>query len=116
MSSEDLKILQKAYDMVQYGYTVLRQFPKSERHVLAAEMRSTMVQILRLIIVANRRRQKLPVLHELDVALDLLRLYMRLAKDLGFLPFRQYEHWAKQVNEVGRMVGGWIRAAVASGH
>jgi hypothetical protein len=47
--------------MVQYGYTVLRQFPKSERHVLAAEMRSTMVQILRLIIVANRRRQKLPV-------------------------------------------------------
>lgn len=115
MSTEDLKILQKAYDMVQYGYTALRQFPKSERHVLAAEIRATMVQILRLIIVANRSRQKGPALHELDIALDLLRLYMRLGKDLGFLPFRQYEHWAKQVNEIGRMVGGWMKATATGG-
>lgn len=35
-NKEDLKILQKTYDMIQYGYVALRQYPKSEKHTLAA--------------------------------------------------------------------------------
>lgn len=107
---QDLKILQRAYDMVQYGYVAVKQFPKSERHTLSAEIRRCMVDILRLIVVAQRRRQKGPVLQELDTQLDILRLYLRLSKDLGFLPFKKYELWSKQVNEIGRMLGGWMRA------
>lgn len=37
--SSDLLIRQKCEEMIAYGYIALRQFPKFERHVLAAEMR-----------------------------------------------------------------------------
>lgn len=43
----DLKIRQKCEEMIAYGYVALRQFPKSERHVLAQELRSTMWCMLR---------------------------------------------------------------------
>ena len=46
---EELKILQKTYDMIQYGYTCLRQFPKSEKYALASEMKAVMARLLRLI-------------------------------------------------------------------
>ena len=52
---DDLKIRRKCEDMIAYGYAVLRQFPKAERHVLNQEIRSTMWSLLRLIIICNRR-------------------------------------------------------------
>lgn len=108
--AEDLKILQKTYDMVQYGYTALRQFPKSERHTLVAEIKQAMYRLLHQIVVVNHRYHKKTTMQDLDAELDLLRLYIRLSKDLGFLPFRQYENWAKMLDEIGRMVGGWMKS------
>ena len=52
---EDLKIKLKVEQMIQYGYSAVRQFPKSERHVLSAEIRESMYRLLRLVIVGNRR-------------------------------------------------------------
>lgn len=39
---EELKVLQKTYDMIQYGYICLRQFPKSEKFALAGEIKVVM--------------------------------------------------------------------------
>ncbi len=107
--SSDLLIRQKCEEMIAYGYIALRQFPKFEKHVLAAEMRQVMWGILRLIVVCNKRYHKKTTLQELDVELDLLRAQVRISKELGYLDFKKYEHWSRLNNEIGRMVGGWIK-------
>lgn len=106
----DLKIRQKTEDMIQYGYIAVRQFPKAERHVLSQEIRQTMWRLLRLIVICNRRYHKKTTMQDLDAELDLLRSQVRLAKDLGYLPFKKYEHWARHLDEIGRMIGGWFRS------
>ena len=50
---QDLKILQKIYDMLAYGQICLKQFPKHEKHVLASDIRSTMYRMLELTIRAS---------------------------------------------------------------
>ncbi|MGG1600591.1 diversity-generating retroelement protein Avd [Paenibacillus naphthalenovorans] len=107
----DLKILQKSFDMTKYGYAALRQFPKSERFTLAAEMKSCMLRFMRGIITANKRYHKKTTLQDVDIELQLLRMYLRLAVDLQFLPFRKYENWVKMLDEIGKMLGGWIKSA-----
>lgn len=107
--SSDLLIRQKCEEMIAYGYVALRQFPKFERHVLAAEMRQVMWGILRLIVVCNKRYHKKTTLQELDAELDLLRSQVRISKELGYLDFKKYEYWARLNDEIGRMVGGWIK-------
>ena len=104
-------ILQKTYDMIQYGYHALAQFPKSEKFTLAADMKRCMHAILEYIIEAHKKYYKKTTLQELYVEVAKLKVYMRLAKDLGFLPLKKYEVWSKQVVEIGKMVGGWIKAA-----
>lgn len=106
----DLVIRQKCEAMIEYGYVALRQFPKFERHVLAAEMRGAMWGLLRLIVVCNKRYHKKTTLQELDVELDLLRVQVRMARTLGYLDFKKYEHWARLNDEIGRMIGGWIKS------
>jgi len=109
--AEELKILQKTYDMIQYGYICLRQYPKSEKHTLAAETKRAMFELLKAIIVANKRCYKKHAIEEADVQLEILRYYVRLAKDLGFLPIGKYENWANMTTEIGKMIGGWLKSA-----
>ena len=54
MDKQPLIIEQRIRDMMQYGYIALRQFPKSERHVLAAEIRTSMLTLLRLVVTAAK--------------------------------------------------------------
>ena len=54
----ELKIMQKTYDLALYHYPALRQFPKSEKHTMAAEIKKTLFRIMRLITRANKARRK----------------------------------------------------------
>lgn len=109
---EKLKILQKTYDMIKYGNQCLLQFPRAERYALAAEIKQSMYKILRLIIQANKQRSKRKLQIEIDIELDVLRTFIRLAADkqIKYLSLRKYEIWSKQLNEIGRMLGGWMKA------
>ena len=78
--SSDLLIRQKCEEMIAYGYIALRQFPKFEKHVLAAEMRHAMWEVLRIIVVCNKRYHKKTTLQDLDAQLDLLRTQVRISK------------------------------------
>ncbi|MCH8500256.1 MAG: diversity-generating retroelement protein Avd [Marinobacter sp.] len=109
MNQEDLQIRLKVEEMIRYGYAALRQFPKSEKHVLSAEIRQCMYSILRLVIVCNRRYYKKTTMQDLDSELDLLRSLVRLSKELGFLPFKQYEVWSRHNDQIGCYLGKWMR-------
>lgn len=109
---QDFKILQKVYDMIIYGNIALKQFPKSERFTLVADIKKSMYNLLRLTIEANKKYHKKTTIQQLDVELDLLRTYIRLASEpsMKYLSLKRYEIWSKQLNEIGRMIGGWIKS------
>ena len=106
----DLLIRQKCEAMIEYGYVALRQFPKFEQHVLSAEIRRCLWSLMRLIVVCNKKYHKKTTLQELDAEMELLRSQVRMAKSLGYLDFKKYEHWSRLNDEIGRMIGGWIKS------
>ncbi|MDD3368394.1 MAG: diversity-generating retroelement protein Avd [Lachnospiraceae bacterium] len=108
---EELKILQKVFDMMKYGYQALQQFPKSEKFAIVADIKHCMHLILERVIEANKKYYKKTTLQELDVEVTKLKAYLRLSYDLGFLPMKKYEIWSGMVVEIGKMIGGWIKSA-----
>ena len=109
--TENLKIKQKVEDTLQYLYIALKHFPKSERFTLCADIKQSMYKIIRLIIQANKTKNKLPILYEIDTELDMLRMMIRLSMKLGFMPLKKYEVIIGYLSEVGKMLGGWIKSA-----
>ena len=107
---DELKIRQKCEDMIAYGYIALQQFPKAEKHTLAADIKRSMFKLLELIIICNKKYYKKSTMQELDIELDVLRSSIRLAMTLRFLPFKKYEVWSLHLNEIGKMIGGWMRS------
>jgi hypothetical protein len=109
-ASSELEVLKKVDEMITYAYSAVRHFPRSERHVLSAEIRSTCWELMRLVVHCNKHYYKKNTLRDLDAELELLRRQVRKAMELGFLPFRQYENWARLNDEIGRLIGGWIKS------
>lgn len=107
---QDLVIFEKVYQLVLWLYPTVSKFPKAQRFVLGQQIENTTLEILRGIIRANAVRDKVPLLNQASVDLDTLRILLRLSKDLHFLSVRQYGFAAERVNEVGKLLGGWIKS------
>ena len=115
--NEKFEIKEKIYEMILYGNPKLTGFPRTERYVLAGDIRRSMYAALELAVRLEKKYYKKTTLQELDVELDVLRHLVRLAADKKLypnqapcLPFKKYEHWAKLLDEIGKMIGGYIKA------
>ena len=72
---------------------------------------ASMNNILKLVITANKKKNKLPTLEKLDVELAALRVYIRLAYDLQYFKgAKNYMTFSKHLTEIGNMLGGWIKS------
>lgn len=109
MSFQNLPIFEKTYELILWIYPTVNKFPKSQRFVLGQHIESTILRVLEGIIIANQVKNKLPYLKRISVELDKLRILIRLSKDLKFISVKQYGFAASKVNEIGKMLGGWIK-------
>lgn len=88
-------------------YTALRRYPKSERHVLAAETRQAAYRLLRFVVGAGKVSNKARSLDLADAELAMVYSLLRIGMQLEFLSFSHYERLAKQASEVGKLIGSW---------
>ena len=106
---KDIPIFHKTYELMLWVYTVVNKFPKKQRFVLAQDIEKTAIKFLKLIIKANYLREKALILSEASIEIDLFLILIRFSKDLHFLSKRQYEFAASQINEISKMLGGWLK-------
>jgi hypothetical protein len=107
-----LPILEKTYELILWLYPTVNKFPKSQRFVLGQRIENTVFKIVESIIgirVAINNEEKLTQLQNISVEMDKLRMLIRLSKDLRFIKTSQYVFAAKIINEMGKMLGGWIK-------
>jgi hypothetical protein len=65
-----------------------------------------------LIIKANKERGEKRLVLQKDISdnLDILRILIRLTKDLRFLSIKQYMLFTEKLNEIGKMVYCWTKS------
>jgi len=107
---QELIIFKKSYDFSKWLFNHTNKFPKSHRFSVAVRMENGILEFIRQISIANHRQKKLPLLTKADEELIILRIYLRLSHDLKFISISSYEYAIKQLEEIGKMLGGWIKS------
>lgn len=105
------KIVLAAYALVLELYPAVRSFPKSQQFMLGRRIEDAGLDVLTGLIAANKLRIKKGKLLAVDVEVEKLRLLVRLAFDLRFIAMNKYAQLAGKIDEVGRMLGGWMKWA-----
>ncbi len=89
---------------------LLYRFPKLYRYSLGQTMEQHILGILEGVFEANalpRPLRELPVI-KAHTHCELLKLLIRLAVELHILDNTQYFQCTAQLQEIGKMLGGWI--------
>jgi hypothetical protein len=107
-------IFTKTYDLLRWLIPMTIKFPRQQRFVLAGSVQRTALQFQERLIEAARANDPHSLLHQADTDLTKLRFYLRLCRDLRLMSIDQYGHAARMVNEVGRLLGGWIKKTSSS--
>ena len=105
----EMLVIEKMYDLVVWSCQHVAKFPRSYRFSLGDRLERRLYECLELLLKAKFARERLPLLHEVNLELELLRFQFRLAKDLKCLSIESYGSASRFVNEVGKLVGGWIK-------
>ena len=89
----------------------VQQFPRTHRFGLAERIQRLALDFQDAIVWAGKTAgpERRSCLIQADVHLEQLRLWLRMARDLEIFPVRKYEHAARLVTEVGRLLGAWIK-------
>jgi hypothetical protein len=102
-------IFVRTYDMLRWLLPMTCKFPRQQRFVLAEALQRTAFRFQEQIIEAAHTSPPQAVLQRADITLVQLRLYLRLCRDLELLSMGQYAHVARMVDEIGRLLGGWLK-------
>ena len=88
-----------------------QKFPKSIRFTFSTRIDNLALDILEQIVEScyAHRSRKPELLREVDGMLIRLRVLMRLCFNRRHLDRRGYEQVARNLDEAGKMVGGWGR-------
>ena len=110
-----LIMFQKHYDLMVYSFPIIGRFPKDQRFVLGQQIENQMLEIGKMIVHANKLKQKRGKLYDIDIELEKLRFLIRIAKDLKILTISKYGHHCERLDEIGRLLGGWLKTVQGHG-
>ena len=60
--------------------------------------------------VVRKKIEKAPTLERASLKLNVLRVFIRLLKDIKAIDIKKYVILESIIDEIGRMLGGWIRS------
>ena len=104
--------LEACYRLLLWLVPVLEKFPRSQKFLLGDRLQTQSLEVLDHLIAATYVPQaRAHHLLAANLTLERMRFGLRLAHDLKLLDMPRYQHGAEQVNEVGRLIGGWLRSA-----
>jgi hypothetical protein len=84
--AEHLPIYKASYDLCPYLEQVVRGFARYHKYSLGADLRDGARRVLKLVVRANARRDKAPVLREVREELEQLKVVLRLGLDVKAFP------------------------------
>lgn len=120
MALKDLALLAKLQELNIETRKIVKNFDKSERHVLSAEIRQTVSEMQQLVIRAakeqlyERKVRRAPeatfeLLRQCDVKLEFFKFQIDAACELRLVPPERYQTWLKLALEAGGLLGGWLK-------
>ena len=112
MDEFDIPIFKKAYSLYREFYSIRSSVTKQDRYTIFLRCENAILDVIEAILKAGRESkiEKLPTLEFGSLKLNLLRVLIRLLKDVKAIDIKKYSTLEEHIDEIGRMLGGWIKS------
>ncbi len=109
MDSFDIPIFKKSYDLYKVLHEYRNSIPKKDRFTIFERSEVILLEIIEKIFLASSQtpQDKLSTLNHINLKLNVLRVFIRLMKDVKAIDMKRYVNLEIITDEIGKMLGGW---------
>jgi hypothetical protein len=109
----DIPIFHHTYTLYKLVDSYRMRIPKIKRYTLWLKTENSALAALEGIIKTSHQSgaKRLDTLYEISIQLDMLKVFIRLAQETRCIDSKQYLEIQKNIQEIGQMLGGWIKFA-----
>ena len=110
--NSQMVIFTRTFDLLQWLLPKSERFPRVYRSTVTQRLMDAALDLQEALTEAEVRtgHRRVAALRVADASLGRLRVYLRLAYRWQWLSDGQYAHAGKLVGEIGRLLGGWVKA------
>lgn len=107
--ADELLVIQKLYDYLIWVSPIINRLPRDKKFTIGDRLLNKLYDVLEDLIKAKyRSRNKLELLEQANVGLEIVRFYQRLILSDNLWDRKRYQFASKSVNEIGILLGKWV--------
>mgnify|MGYP001604000411 CR=1 FL=1 len=112
MEELKLPVIKKLYELYKLFYSYRVLVPKQDRFAIWQQCDNIMLDIFEnaMFAVYSQKLEKNAILKHVSKKLNVLRILIRLMKETSVLDNKKYIALQEYIDEIGRMIGGWMRS------
>lgn len=112
MNDTEIPIIKKTYDLYKVFHEYRKAIPKQDRYTVWERSENALLDTVECFMEAGYTKQtnKVILLERGSIKLNTFRFLVRLMKDTKSLDSKRYLVLQTSVDEIGRMLGGWMRS------
>ncbi len=111
--NEDYPVFKKWYKILDWILDKTEKYPRNVRYSLSGRINDIALDVLEKIIEAIYSKKKRHILQSINLYIEKLRVLFRISSDRKYISLKSYEFISMEINEFGKMIGGWIKSCDA---
>lgn len=110
--NNELIIIPKIEKYIEYMLTILIKLPRTEKFSIGTEIKNSMYEILKNILLASKidKRKRLEIYNIVDSHVYYQRICIRIMYNNRWIDMKKYKYSNALLDEIGRMLGGLIKS------
>ena len=110
----ELPVFTRYYALLNWSFARAERFPRLLRPTATQRFCELLLELLEQLLELRYTREREPLFRAVNMTLEKLRVLARLLEDRRALSLTQYEYFHRELDTVGRMLGGWRKANARS--
>lgn len=110
MKYDDLPVYKASYDLFVEIFRFTKNFTREYKYTVGESLKKEALGLITLIYRANSKKDKFDVLQEARERTEVIRIFVRMLKDLKQISLKKFVFINKQIEMVSKQLTGWQKS------
>lgn len=107
---DELPVYKASYDLLADVFRYTKDFTKEYKYTVGESLKKETIELILLIYRANSKQSKLETLQTAREKIEVIRLLIRLMKDLHQISIKKFVQISKLIENVSKQLTGWQKS------
>lgn len=107
---DELPVYKASYDLLLTIFQFTKNFAKEYKYTVGETLKKETIELLLLIYRANSKQQKIDILQYAREQIEVIRLLVRLMKDLHQISLEKFVQVNQSIENVSKQLTGWQKS------